>query len=51
MLNAQITTRKYKAISRGVGMQTQIYAERAKNAVVWDVEGHRYIDLLPGLLL
>ena len=30
MLNAEISTRKDKAISRGVGMQTQIYADRAK---------------------
>ena len=49
MLNANITARKENAISRGVGMQTQIYAERAKNAEVWDVEGTRYIDFAAGI--
>lgn len=49
MLNADITARKENAISRGVGMQTQIYAERAKNAEVWDVEGTRYIDFAAGI--
>lgn len=49
MLNADISKRKDEAISRGVGMQTQIYAERAKNAEVWDVEGTRYIDFAAGI--
>ena len=37
------------AISRGVGMTTQIYAERAENAEIWDVEGRRYIDFAAGI--
>ena len=49
MLNAQISARKDNAISRGVGMQTQIYADHAKNAEVWDVEGTRYIDFAAGI--
>ncbi|SFR52839.1 4-aminobutyrate aminotransferase apoenzyme [Yoonia tamlensis] len=49
MLNEQISARKNSAISRGVGMQTQIYAARAKNAEVWDVEGNRYIDFAAGI--
>ena len=49
MTNADINARKDKAISRGVGMQTQIYAQRAKNAEVWDVEGTRYIDFAAGI--
>ena len=49
MMNAEISTRRDAAIARGVGMQTQIYAERAKNAEVWDVEGTRYIDFAAGI--
>jgi len=49
MLNAEISTRKDKAISRGVGMQTQIYADRALNSEVWDVEGNRFIDFAAGI--
>lgn len=49
MLNSEISTRKAIAISRGVGMQTQIYADRAKNSEVWDVEGNRYIDFAAGI--
>ncbi|KUJ86175.1 4-aminobutyrate aminotransferase [Ruegeria marisrubri] len=49
MSNAQIAERREAAISRGVGMQTQIYVERAKNAEVWDVEGRRYIDFAAGI--
>ena len=49
MLNAEISTRKDSAISRGVGMQTQIYANRARNSEVWDVEGIRYIDFAAGI--
>src|SRR5690606_8630382 len=44
-----MTDRKNAAISRGVGMTTQIYAERAENAEIWDVEGRRYIDFAAGI--
>ena len=30
-----LTDRKNAAISRGVGMTTQIYADRAENAEIW----------------
>lgn len=49
MLNAQIAERRNVAISQGVGMQTQIYVERAQNAEVWDVEGKRFIDFAAGI--
>lgn len=49
MLNTEISARKDLAVSRGLGMQTQIYADRAKNAEVWDVEGNRYIDFAAGI--
>ena len=44
-----LTDRKNAAISRGVGMTTQIYADRAENAEIWDKEGRRYIDFAAGI--
>lgn len=49
MLNSEIATRRNQAIAKGVGMMTQIYVDRAKNAEVWDVEGQRYIDFAAGI--
>lgn len=49
MKNEQLFARKINAISNGVGMQTQIFAARAKNAEIWDVEGTRYIDFAAGI--
>ena len=49
MLNAEIAERRTDAISQGVGMMTQIYADHAKNAELWDVEGNRYIDFAAGI--
>ena len=49
MKNAEISARKGDAISRGVGVMTQIYADRAENAEIWDVEGNRYIDFGAGI--
>ncbi len=34
---------------RGVGTQTNIFADRARNAEIWDVEGNHYIDLAAGI--
>lgn len=47
--NADLSARKNAAISNAVGMLTQVYAERAENAEVWDVEGTRYIDFAAGI--
>ncbi|MEH6475441.1 MAG: 4-aminobutyrate--2-oxoglutarate transaminase [Sneathiella sp.] len=47
--NVTIQARKIEAIAQGVGMMTQIYAERAENAEIWDVEGNRYIDFAAGI--
>jgi 4-aminobutyrate aminotransferase len=49
MNNSAISARKNQAISRGVGMTTQIYADRAENSEIWDVEGNRYIDFSSGI--
>lgn len=47
--NADVQKRKTDAIARGVGMMTQIYADRAENAEIWDIEGNRYIDFAAGI--
>lgn len=49
MTNSTISARKNASISRGVGMTTQIYADRAENSEIWDVEGNRYIDFSSGI--
>ncbi len=47
--NAEVARRRTDAISRGVGVQTEIYVDRALNAEVWDIEGNRYIDFAAGI--
>ncbi|WP_420726277.1 4-aminobutyrate--2-oxoglutarate transaminase [Hwanghaeella sp. LZ110] len=49
MQNKDIEARRVDAISRGVGVMTQIYAERAENSEIWDAEGNRYIDFASGI--
>jgi 4-aminobutyrate aminotransferase len=49
MNNLSIAARRSEAISRGVATTTQIYAERAENSEIWDVEGRRYIDFASGI--
>ena len=49
MQNLEIASRRTDAISRGVGVTTQIYADKAQNAELWDVEGRRYIDFAAGI--
>ena len=49
MTATTLTDRKNAAISHGVGMTTQIYADRAENAEIWDKEGRRYIDFASGI--
>lgn len=48
-INVDIQKRKEKAIAGGVGVVTQIFAQRAENAEIWDVEGNRYIDFAGGI--
>src|SRR5215467_12389797 len=47
--NAELLGRRNKAVPRGVGHATPVYAARAENAEVWDVEGKRYIDFAGGI--
>src|SRR3984893_3515648 len=47
--NADLQQRRQKAIPRGVSNSLAIYADRATNAEMWDVEGTRYIDFGTGI--
>ena len=47
--NAQIDQRRIAATPRGVAVGFPFYAERARNAELWDVEGRRFIDFGAGI--
>ena len=47
--NADLARRRAAAIPRGVGNSLQVYAERAANGEIWDVEGRRFIDFGSGI--
>jgi len=47
--NAAIDARRVAAMPRGVGIGFAVYAQRALNAELWDVEGRRYIDFGAGI--
>jgi len=49
MTNSSWQKRKENVFARGMGNIFPIYAERARNAEVWDVEGRRYIDFAGGI--
>jgi 4-aminobutyrate aminotransferase / (S)-3-amino-2-methylpropionate transaminase / 5-aminovalerate transaminase len=47
--NADLHERRIAAVPRGVGNALAVYAERAQNAELWDVEGRRYVDFASGI--
>lgn len=47
--NQEWLQRRANAIPSGVAHATTIVADKAKNSVVWDVEGNRYIDFAGGI--
>lgn len=47
--NAELAARRAAAIPRGVSNSLAVYAARARNAEIWDVEGRRYIDFASGI--
>jgi 4-aminobutyrate aminotransferase len=49
MKNADLQNRKNAATPRGVGVMCDFYAQRARNAELWDVEGRRFIDFGSGI--
>tara|TARA_R110002110_G_scaffold83635_28_gene217173 strand:- start:1269 stop:2570 length:1302 start_codon:yes stop_codon:yes gene_type:complete len=47
--NQSLHARREAAVPRGVANACSIYADRAFNAELWDVEGKRYIDFAGGI--
>jgi len=47
--NSELYARRTAAIARGIGHVTPLFADRAENAEVWDVEGKRYVDFAGGI--
>lgn len=47
--NKELQAVRDAATPRGVGIQTGVFADKALNAELWDVEGRRYIDLAAGI--
>ena len=47
--NQQLAARLATAVPRGISIATPLFAARAENAELWDVEGRRYIDFAGGI--
>lgn len=47
--NADLLARRAAAVPRGVATAFPVFADRAENAEIWDVEGKRYIDFAGGI--
>ncbi len=47
--NAELLTRRVRAVPRGVATAHPIFAARAENGELWDVEGSRFIDFAGGI--
>jgi len=47
--NAELQARRAAAVPRGVASAHPVFAARAENAELWDVEGKRYIDFGGGI--
>lgn len=47
--NAELLARRQTAVVRGVSHATPIFAAKARNSEIWDVEGKRYVDFAGGI--
>ena len=47
--NASLLARRDQAVPRGVASSTAVFADRAENAELWDVEGRRFVDFAGGI--
>ena len=45
----ELMARRQEFVARGVSSYTPIFAARAEGAIVWDVDGNRYIDFAGGI--
>ncbi|MDU8942847.1 4-aminobutyrate--2-oxoglutarate transaminase [Ovoidimarina sediminis] len=49
LTNASLIKRRDAAVARGVASAAPVYAARAENSELWDVEGNRFIDFAGGI--
>ena len=49
MTNSELLARRQAAVVRGVSQATPVFAERALNSEIWDVDGKRYVDFAGGI--
>ncbi|WP_321462694.1 4-aminobutyrate--2-oxoglutarate transaminase [uncultured Vibrio sp.] len=49
MTNQQLHERRNQVFSNGMGALYPLYVAKAENALIWDVEGNRYIDFAAGI--
>ncbi len=47
--NNSLQKRRLNAVPRGIGTAFPIFAKKAKNSEIWDVEDNRYIDFVGGI--
>lgn len=47
--NQSLLERRLKVLPKGLGVAFPVFAEKAKNSEIWDVEGNRYIDFIGGI--
>ena len=47
--NHALMARRHASVARGIGNAHAIFAAHADNALLWDVEGRRYIDFCAGI--
>ena len=47
--NSELQTRRAAAIPRGIASMTGVFADRAENAEIWDVDGRRFVDFAGGI--
>lgn len=47
--NENLVQRRQAAVAKGVAIATPVFAERARNAELWDIEGNRYVDFAAGI--
>ena len=47
--NAALLARRQAAVPRGIASATPVFAARADNAELWDVEGRHYVDFAGGI--
>lgn len=47
--NAELQAQREAVVPRGVSTMHPVFAQRALNSEIWDVEGNRYIDFASGI--